>query len=316
MHPAIEVRQLHRFFGETHAVNDVSFAVNRGQVFGFIGPNGAGKTTAMRILSTLELPHYGDAYVDGFSCVNDPDRVRMLLGFMPDNYGVYPNVNVREYLDFFARAYGLRGAERQTALDRVMSFTHLDELADKPITGLSKGMKQRLCLGRTIIHNPAVLVMDEPAAGLDPRARIELREMIRQLAADGKTILISSHILTELAEMCDIVGIIEQGRMLAVGTVDQILNKHTQSGDQRRSWLRVRILGGAGVLVNWLEQRPEVSNLQINDEIAAFEFLGEETDEVQLLRAMMLAEFPVQSFGSQNKSLEEVFMQVTRGRIQ
>ena len=316
MHPAIEVRKLHRFFGETHAVNDISFSVNRGQVFGFIGPNGAGKTTAMRILATLELPHYGDAYVDGFSCVNDPDRVRMLLGFMPDNYGVYPNVNVREYLDFFARAYGLRGAERQTALDRVMRFTHLDELAEKPITGLSKGMKQRLCLGRTIIHNPAVLVMDEPAAGLDPRARIELREMIRQLANDGKTILISSHILTELAEMCDIVGIIEQGRMLAVGTVDQILNNHTQSGDERRSWLRVRVLGGAGVLVNWLEQRPEVSNLQINGELAAFEFLGQETDEVQLLRAMILAEFPVQTFGSQNKSLEEVFMQVTRGRIQ
>ena len=316
MHPAIEVRKLHRFFGETHAVNDVSFAVNRGQVFGFIGPNGAGKTTAMRSLSTLELPHYGDAYVDGYSCVNDPDRVRMLLGFMPDNYGVYPNVNVREYLDFFARAYGLRGTARQSSLDRVMRFTHLDELADKPITGLSKGMKQRLCLGRTIIHNPAVLVMDEPAAGLDPRARIELREMIRQLAADGKTILVSSHILTELAEMCDIVGIIEMGRMLAVGTVDQILNNHTQSGDQRRSWLRVRLLGGAAGLVNWLEQRPEVSNLQINGEIAAFEFLGEETDEVQLLRAMIQADLPVHSFGSQNKSLEEVFMQVTKGRIQ
>jgi ABC-2 type transport system ATP-binding protein len=316
MQPAIEVRRLHRFFGETHAVNDVSFSVKRGQVFGFIGPNGAGKTTAMRILSTLELPHYGDAYVDGFSCVNDPDRVRMLLGFMPDNYGVYPNVNVREYLDFFARAYGLRGAERHASLERVMRFTHLDELAEKPITGLSKGMKQRLCLGRTIIHNPAVLVMDEPAAGLDPRARIELREMIRQLASDGKTILISSHILTELAEMCDIVGIIEQGRMLAVGTVDQILNNHTQAGDQRRSWLRVRVLGGAASLAKWLEQRPEVSNLQINDELAAFEFLGEEADEVQLLKAMVLAEIPVQSFGSQNKSLEEVFMQVTRGRIQ
>jgi len=316
MQAAIEVRKLHRFFGETHAVNDVSFSVKRGQVFGFIGPNGAGKTTAMRILSTLELPHYGDAYVDGFSCVNDPDRVRMLLGFMPDNYGVYPNVNVREYLDFFARAYGLRGAERHASLDRVMRFTHLDELAEKPITGLSKGMKQRLCLGRTIIHNPAVLVMDEPAAGLDPRARIELREMIRQLASDGKTILISSHILTELAEMCDIVGIIEQGRMLAVGTVDQILNNHTQAGDERRSWLRVRVLGGAAGLAKWLEQRPEVSNLQINDELAAFEFLGEEADEVQLLKAMILAEVPVQAFGSQNKSLEEVFMQVTRGRIQ
>ncbi len=210
---------------------------------------------------------------------------------MPDNYGVYPNVNVREYLDFFARAYGLRGAERHASLDRVMRFTHLDELAEKPITGLSKGMKQRLCLGRTLF---TIRRTGDGRTGrrLDPRARIELREMIRQLASDGKTILISSHILTELAEMCDIVGIIEQGRMLAVGTVDQILNNHTQAGDQRRSWLRVRVLGGAAGLAKWLEQRPEVSNLQINDELAAFEFLGEETDEVQLLKAMILAEIP------------------------
>ena len=192
---------------------DVTFEVPRGEVFGYIGPNGAGKTTSMRILATLDLPTYGDALVDGFSVVNDPDRVRRRLGFMPDYFGTYPNVNCYEYLDFFARAYGLVGRERHQAVQHTMGFTGLDRLADKPIRALSKGMKQRLCLGRAMIHNPSVLVLDEPAAGLDPRARIELREMIRQLAADGKTILVSSHILTELAEMCDRVGIIEQGRL-------------------------------------------------------------------------------------------------------
>ena len=184
--PMIALRRMHRFFGSTRAVNDISFEVPRGEVFGYIGPNGAGKTTSMRILATLDLPTYGDAFVDGFSVVNDPDRVRRRLGFMPDYFGTYPNVNCREYLDFFARAYGLVGPERTRALRYVMGFTGLDKLAEKPIRGLSKGMKQRLCLGRAMIHDPAVLILDEPAAGLDPRARIELREMIRELAAAAR----------------------------------------------------------------------------------------------------------------------------------
>ena len=166
----------------TKAVDDMSFEVYAGEVFGYIGPNGAGKTTSMRILATLDEPTYGDAFVDGFSVVDDPDRVRRRLGFMPDYFGTYQNVNVAEYLDFFARVYGLRSYQRKRAIDFVMEFTMLDELADKPINGLSKGMKQRLCLGRTMIHDPAVLILDEPAAGLDPRARIELREMIGRLA--------------------------------------------------------------------------------------------------------------------------------------
>jgi ABC-2 type transport system ATP-binding protein len=313
-HPIIELRRLHRFFGRTKAVNDISFEVQKGQVFGYIGPNGAGKTTSMRILATLELPSFGDAFVDGFSVLDDPDRVRRRLGFMPDYFGIYPNVNVREYLDFFARAYGLRGTERTRALNHVMDFTELDKLALKPIGGLSKGMKQRLCLGRTMIHDPAVMVLDEPAAGLDPRARIQLREMIRRLADEGKTILISSHILTELAEMCDVVGIIEQGRMLAVGSVQEI--QRGKTGVQVRTWVRVRVLGGAAGLVAWLAERTDVHELQHDGEIASFAHDGQEQAHVDLLREMVLAKFPVAAFGSQTKSLEEVFMQVTEGLVQ
>jgi ABC-2 type transport system ATP-binding protein len=307
----IEFRRLSRHFDRTKAVDDISFSVGRGQVFGYIGPNGAGKTTSMRILATLDQPTAGDAFVDGFSVVDDPDRVRRRLGFMPDSFGTYSNMNVVEYLDFFARAYGLTGDKRRRALGYVMDFTQLDTLARKPINGLSKGMKQRLCLGRTMIHDPAVLVLDEPAAGLDPRARIELREMIRRLAADGKTVLVSSHILTELGEMCDVVGIIEMGKILAVGSVADI-----QRGQQRHSEVRVRVLGGADSLGAWLTARGDVREILLDGEAARFIHDGDEESEVELLKAMVLAGFRVAVFGGHTKSLEDVFMQVTAGKVQ
>ncbi len=310
-HPLIELSHLHRDFGRTRAVVDVSFQVQRGHVFGFIGPNGAGKTTSMRILATLDLPTAGEAFVDGFSVTQDPDRVRRRLGFMPDYFDTQPNILVEEYLDFFARAYGLVGAERLRALRRVMSFTRLDALAEKPIDGLSKGMKQRLCLGRAMIHDPPVLILDEPAAGLDPRARIQLREMIGQLAADGKSVLISSHILTELAEMCDTVAIIEQGHLLAVGTVEEI-----HRARQARRTVRLRVLGTDERLPNWLSQRGDVHDIKVEGETVEFLHDGDQQAEAALLRDLVLADFRVVAFGSHGKSLEDVFMQVTEGLVQ
>ncbi|MDH3719091.1 MAG: ABC transporter ATP-binding protein, partial [Planctomycetota bacterium] len=278
----IELRAVHRYFGTTRAVDDVSFEVQRGEVFGFIGPNGAGKTTSMRILATLDLPTRGDAYIDGFSVVDDPDRVRGRLGFMPDYFGTYANVNVREYLDFFARAYGLNGSARTRAVDYVMDFTLLDTLAQKSTVGLSKGMKQRLCLGRAMIHDPAVLVLDEPAAGLDPRARIELRDMIGRLAADGKAVLISSHILTELAEMCDTVGIIEQGQLLAVGSVQEMRKRL-----QPHATVKLTVLGGAAAVGEWLEKRADVEDVRVDGEIALVSHQGDREAEVGLLRDLI-----------------------------
>lgn len=309
--PLIEVRRLHRYFGPTKAVYDMSFEVYPGEVFGYIGPNGAGKTTSMRIIATLDEPTYGDALVDGFSVVDDPDRVRRRLGFMPDYFGTYQNMNVAEYLDFFARAYGLRAHQRRAAIDYAMEFTLLDSLADKPINGLSKGMKQRLSLGRTMIHDPAVLILDEPAAGLDPRARIELREMIARLAENNKTVLISSHILTELAEMCHRVGIIEQGRLLAVGTVDEISGRtHTQSE------VRLRVLDDPTVIVNYLRARNDVSSVAVRAGQVILTHDGGQAEQATLLRQLVEAGFPVVEFGSKTKSLEDVFMHVTEGRVQ
>jgi ABC-2 type transport system ATP-binding protein len=307
----IELRRLHRFFGSTRAVDDVSFEVQQGTVFGYIGPNGAGKTTSMRILATLDLPTYGDAMIDGFSVINDPDRVRRRLGFMPDYFGTYPNVNCTEYLDFFARAYGLVGRQRHQALQHTMGFTGLDKLAEKPIRGLSKGMKQRLCLGRAMIHDPSVLILDEPAAGLDPRARIELREMIRELATVGKTILVSSHILTELAEMCDQVGIIERGQLLATGTVEEI-----QRGHATTSEVRVRVLGGGHPLSQWLSEREDVSDISVDGELVRFSHEGGREAQADFLKELILADFRVSEFASHQKSLEDVFMHVTRGIVQ
>ena len=310
-HPQIELRRLHRVFDETHAVNDVSFEVHAGEVFGYIGPNGAGKTTSMRILATLDEPTAGDAFVDGFSVVDDPDRVRRRLGFMPDYFGTYQNVDVYEYLDFFARSYGLVGRGRLSAIGEVMEFTQLDELAEKPIDGLSKGMKQRLCLGRTMIHNPSVLVLDEPAAGLDPRARIELREMIAKLADAGKAILISSHILTELAEICDRVGILEQGRLLAVGSVAEISARAQVQGT-----VRVRVLDDAERLRAWLALRDDVGGVRVDGGLAVFNHAGGGESEAALLRAIVEAGFRVVEFGARHKSLEDVFLHVTEGRVQ
>ncbi|QDV69791.1 putative ABC transporter ATP-binding protein YbhF [Rosistilla carotiformis] len=307
----IELRRLHRSFGKTRAVNDVSFSVPRGTVFGYIGPNGAGKTTSMRILATLELPTLGDAYVDGFSVVNDPDHVRRRLGFMPDAFGTYPSVNCHEYIDFYARAYGLAGRQRHQRVRWVMDFTRLDGIAEKPIRGLSKGMKQRLCLGRALVHDPAVLILDEPAAGLDPRARIELRRMIRALAEDGKTVLVSSHILTELAEMCDRVGIIEQGRLLATGSVDEI-----QRQQRTHREFVVRVIDHRDTAVQMLESNDHVSHLIVDGELVRFQYEGDVTHQATLLASLIAAGVSVAEFSSHARSLEDVFMQVTEGLVQ
>ena len=323
--PAIEIRRLHRHFGKLKAVNNVSFRAWPGQVMGFIGPNGAGKTTTMRILATLDTPTRGDAFVGGHSVINYPDRVRRVLGFMPDSFGKYANMNTVEYLDFFARAYGFRGAARRDAIERVLVFTELRKLADKPINTLSKGMSQRLGLGRTLIHDPQVLILDEPAAGLDPRARVELRELIKLLASEmHKTVLISSHILTELGEICDSAAIIEAGEILAHGTIEEIQrqrltrdgNGQEEAAPQTGVMLAVRVLKDADRLERFLLEQPHVLNVAAGPWQVSFTFTGDAAAQSALLKGMIQAGIDVVEFTGKTQTLEDAFMAITRGITQ
>jgi ABC-2 type transport system ATP-binding protein len=316
--PAIEFRNLHRYFGRLKAVNDVSFRAYRGQVMGFIGPNGAGKTTTMRILATLDVPTAGDAFINGYSVIDDPDKVRRILGFMPDSFGKYANMNVLEYIDYFARAYNLSPQGRRDAVERVLVFTELKKLVEKPINALSKGMSQRLGLARTLINDPAVLILDEPAAGLDPRARIELRELVRLLARElKKTVLISSHILTELGEICDSAAIIEAGRILASGTIDEI--QQAQRASQGRSIgtaVSVRVLRDVDRVERLLLEQPQASGVTVVAQTATFEFSGDEAELCGLLRLMVREELDVVEFRGRAETLEDAFLAITKGVTQ
>jgi len=317
--PTLEIRHLNRYFGKLKAVDNVTFSAYPGQVMGFIGPNGAGKTTAMRILATLDTPTAGDAFVCGYSVVDDPDKVRGILGFMPDSFGKYQNVNVVEYLDFFGRAYGLRGQKLKDALERVLVFTELRKLADKPIDTLSKGMSQRLGLGRTLIHDPQVLILDEPAAGLDPRARVELRELIHLLARDlNKTVLISSHILTELGEICNSAAIIEAGRILISGTMDEIRSAQRRKtrGERVSTTLLCRVIQRGKELERWLWEQSHVSEVKQADQILTFDFEGTVGEQSQLLKNMLMEGFEVLEFQGKTESLEDAFMAITEGLTQ
>jgi ABC-2 type transport system ATP-binding protein len=223
----IEVQHVCKSFRQFRAVWDLSFNCAAGDIFGFVGPNGAGKTTTMRMMATLLDPDYGDIKIDGVSVLDEPEEIRRVIGYMPDYIGVYEGVEIREYLEFFAAAYRIPADRRKKLVDEIMEITDLTSVEKKDVSTLSKGMRQRLCLAKTLVHDPKVLILDEPAAGLDPRARIELRLLLKELQKLGKTIIISSHILTELSDMCNSVGIIERGIMLKAGRIDDILAERT-----------------------------------------------------------------------------------------
>ena len=309
--PMLEINGLVRHFGALHAVDDVSFSVERGQVLGFIGPNGAGKTTTMRILATLDLPQQGDARIGGLSVVDMPEKVRRITGFMPDYAGVYSHMTVVEYLDFFARSYGLRGSDRRSALDNIIEFMGIGDLRDRHVDSLSKGLQQRVALGRAIIHDPQLLILDEPAANLDPRARIEFRTLIRELAADGKTILLSSHILTELSEICDTVAVIEKGKVLATGTVSEIL-----SGMRPHRVLSVRFARQESGVERFLLEQPGVIKVHDVNGRFQFEFEGDDNAQASLLHRLLDAGLAVVEFNAHDAGLEDLFMKITTGRVQ
>ena len=296
---------------EFHLFDAVSFTVAPGEIMGFIGPNGAGKTTTMRICSTLELPDSGDVLVDGTSVTLSPREARERIGFMPDSYGAYANTTIHEYLDFFARSYGFTRDQRRSRVEEVMDFADLTPLADRQMGKLSKGMGQRLCFGRMLIPDPEFMILDEPAAGLDPRARVELRELVKALAAMGKSILLSSHILTELAEMCTTVTVIERGTVLGSGSVETIARG--VSGLQR---IYARALAGADRLERALLELPYVRNVRVEREGVAFDFEGDSAAAAALLAQLAGAGLGLCEFAPKAVDLEDVFLSLTEGRLQ
>ena len=311
----VEVVHLKRHFGRTKAVDDISFSFDAGHVFGFVGPNGSGKTTTMRILATLDEPTEGDAYMDGVSVREYPDVIQRHMGFVPDALPEHADITVHEYLDFFARAYGLKGMARRQAVEAVEEFTNVTGIRWKLIKELSKGMKQRVSLGRALVHDPDVLVMDEPAAGLDPRARIELRELLAALGERRKAILISSHILTELTEICNGAVIIEKGRVLRTGTVDALLHGHEEE-NQGIVRTRVRSLWAGDELRRALLEIPGVQTVHpLGNGAVEAEIEGGEKDVVPILGALVAKGCPVLEFLPLRPDLEEIFMKVTKGEV-
>jgi ABC-2 type transport system ATP-binding protein len=309
--PLLEVRGLCRSFGRVRAVDDVSFTVDRGQVYGFIGPNGAGKTTTMRMLATLDLPDGGDAFVEGHSILSEPRRARLRLGFMSDAFVPYANLTVGQFLDFVARAYGLRGRDRLRTVGSAVAFCGLEPLLDRPTTGLSKGMSQRLHLAKTLLHDPALLVLDEPAAGLDPRAVVDFRGLVRALAAAGKGILISSHLLAELSEVSDGVVLIERGKVVVTGDVDAIAR-----GMRAHRPVRMRALSGADGLERFLLVQPLVGSVRADDGQVAFDFEGDDDALADLLGRAVSAGLRVVELRTEETDLEDIFMRSTEGRLQ
>jgi ABC-2 type transport system ATP-binding protein len=302
-----------RWYGNVVAVNDVTFEVGPG-ITGLLGPNGAGKTTTMRILATLLAQTGGDALVTGIPVDADPLEVRRRIGYMPDFYGVYDDLRVWEYLDFFARCYAVPAARRRPMIEELLEIVGLTDKRDAYVESLSRGMRQRLCLAHTLVHDPALLILDEPASGLDPRARVEMREILRELRAMGKTILVSSHILPELGEMCTGVAIIDEGRVLRAGPIGEIERSLRAS-----AMLRIELLGDADAVAaarDWLGADPQVGPVVISDAgygLTRLEtpFVGDTDAQAELLRSMVAAGHRVTGFSQTTSDLEEIFLKVT-----
>ena len=304
--PIVQVRELRRTFANVQAVCNISFDIFPGQVVGFIGANGAGKTTTMRMMATLDVPTAGSIRIGGHDVLNFPNEVRRLIGWMPDAYGTYENMSVLEYLDFYARAFGFCRAERRQRMDEVMDFTNLAEIADRPMNKLSKGMAQRLCLGRTLLHDPEFLILDEPAAGLDPKARIEFKHLVRLLADEGKTLFISSHILSELGEMCDTMLFIDAGRIVHHGSAESLRNH-----GGARVVVDVRVAGEPESLLQWVPLQPGMELVEATRQGARIRLPCDTPEDVAaLLRRMIQEGLPITEFRREERKLEDAFVDI------
>ncbi|RUL48289.1 MULTISPECIES: ABC transporter ATP-binding protein [Lysinibacillus] len=306
----VDIQGLTKKYGSFTALDNLTLSLDEGVVFGFVGANGAGKSTTFSILATLLSPTSGDAFINGKSVVREPKEVRKQIGYMPDFFGVYDQLKADEYLDFYGASYGLSHAERKVLIPQLLELVNLTHKRYEYVDLLSRGMKQRLCLARSLIHDPKVLILDEPASGLDPRARVEMRDILKHLKSLGKTILISSHILPELAEMCDEIGVIDNGKLIAHGNVHEIQGQ--LQGDKR---IIVKVVNQIDRARAYFEENPLISSIELNEERneLTFNYRGKMEEQVQLLKNALLADIPIFALTEEEKDLEDVFMAITKG---
>jgi ABC-2 type transport system ATP-binding protein len=304
----IKTQDLTKAYGDLHAIDNLTLELSEGDLFGFIGPNGSGKTTTMRILATLLQPSWGEAYVCGHSIYTHPKEIRRLIGYMPDFFGVYDDMKVIEYLEFFAAAYRIKGPARRKKCDEMLALVGLDYKRDALVTSLSRGMTQRLGLARVLLHDPQVLLLDEPASGLDPRARIEIRTLLKELRGLGKTIMVSSHILPELADICNKVGIIEKGKLLVSADVIEVMRRV-----RRQPLLEIGVVGGIDGASALLRQHASVERVDVRDG-RLLVLLREGTEDYSELPTLLIqGGCRLTMFREEEINLETAFMALTKG---
>jgi len=306
----IETKGLTKNYGNLAALVDLDLRINDGDIYGFIGPNGAGKTTTMRILATLLEPTRGQAFIEGLDVTKNGKKVRSVIGYMPDFMGVYDDLKVFEYLEFFAAAFGIERKKRKSIVEGVLELTDLQSKRNVSVDSLSRGMQQRLGLARVLIHDPKVLILDEPASGLDPRARIEIRELLRELKRMGKTIMLSSHILSELEEICDHVGIIERGRLVFSGTMEEIRNR---MGVQSK--VRVRVGSNHQRAVELLSALPQIQQVKVVGTHIAVTFEDEQNTEGLIARTLVRGDIDIISIQPEQVKLDDAFLRLTKGVV-
>lgn len=302
----LKIRGLHKKYGNYHALDGLDMDIAEGALFGFVGPNGAGKTTTIKIMTGLLKPDAGSVELDGEDVLSNSLNLRRKIGYVPDHFGLYDNLKVSEYMEFFAACYHLEGFEARKRSRNLLEQVGLGDRLDSFVDGLSRGMKQRLCLARALIHDPNLLIMDEPTAGLDPRTHLEFRQMVWELHEQGKTILLSSHNLSELSELCTDIGIIDSGKMVLAGNMDEIVERIYTSKQ-----IIITVWDQLEKAMALLKENPLVRTMTIHEKDIMIGFTGDEQKESELLRQLIEADIPVRGFMREPGSLETIFMQLT-----
>ncbi len=306
----IEIHNLTKHYKDVKAVKDLNLKVEEGDCFGFIGPNGAGKTTTINMLATLLEPTHGTATIGGYDIIAQPEKVRGLIGYMPDFYGMYEDLKTWEYLDFFAASYRIEKRRRLGIVNDVLNLTDLQDKKESFVGTLSRGMRQRLCLAKTLVHDPKILLLDEPCSGLDPRGRIEVRELLKELKRMGKTIFVSSHILTELADICNKIGIIENGNLLVSGDVEEIIRQVRGA-----KVVKIVVIKDGERAKEILQAHPKVESVQLIDNELKMEFSGESEELAKIVESLVTNKISVVSCTEEEADLEDIFMKITKGIV-